>query len=230
MLYDNATMTEPLEIITHEPTQTADACVIWLHGLGADGHDFENILPELGLPESHRIRFIFPHAPMRSITINNNMRVRGWYDIYSLNKLEKEDKEGIEQSRLQVENLVQQQIDQGIATERIVIAGFSQGGAIALHFGLNYSDKLAGIIGLSTYLPFMENGQQATKTSHKNRAILLCHGEYDDILPIQLGEMTLNYLNKKGFTPQWHTYPMTHQVCMEEIKLIGKWLENTITS
>jgi len=218
-------MTEPLEIITHEPKQNADACVIWLHGLGADGHDFENILPELGLPESHRIRFIFPHAPVRSITINNNMRMRGWYDIYSLNKLEKEDETGIQQSSTQIENLVQQQIDQGIVSDRIVIAGFSQGGAIALHFGLNYPKKLAGVIGLSTYLPFMINGKQAAENSDTTLPILLCHGEYDDILPIQLGKMTLSYLTEKGYSPQWQAYPMAHQVCMDEIKLIGGWLD-----
>ena len=217
-------MNKPLECIITEPKQTADSCVIWLHGLGADGHDFEGILPELGLPETHRIRFIFPHAPMRPITINHHMVMRGWYDIYSLDSIEQEDEKGIEDSRLQVEQLLQGQIDQGVPSNRIVLAGFSQGGAIAMHLGLSYPNALAGVIGLSTYLPFIRNEKLKLQTTQENTPILMCHGNYDDIVPKQLGKATFDYLQAKGFSPQWHEYPMGHQVCNEEIQLIGDWL------
>jgi len=222
--YDKRTMNEALECIIKEPSQTADSCVIWLHGLGADGHDFEGILPELGLPKTHRIRFVFPHAPMRPITINQHMVMRGWYDIYSLSSLEQEDEKGIEDSRSRVEQLLQGQIDQGIPNNRIVLAGFSQGGAIAMHVGLSYPKPIAGILGLSTYLPFIRHSNLKLQTIQKKTPVLMCHGNYDDIVPKQLGEATFNYLQEKGFSPQWHEYPMGHQVCNEEITLVGQWL------
>ena len=217
-------MTEPLEIIVKEPKNTADSCVIWLHGLGADGHDFENIVPEFKLPDPHGIRFLFPHAPMRPITINQHMLMRGWYDIYSLNNLEQEDKSGIEDSCNRVQQLMQTQIDQGIPIERIILAGFSQGGAIALYLGLTYPEALAGIIALSAYLPFVRKDKREFKITHSNTPLLLCHGDYDDIIPTPLGMETVDYLRRKGLKPSWHTYPMGHQVCSAEIQMIGKWI------
>lgn len=213
-----------LESIIKEPKQPANSCVIWLHGLGADGHDFEGILPELGLPETHGIRFIFPHAPMRPITINQHEIMRGWYDIYDLGSLDREDTKGIEDSRSRIEQLLQEQIRQGIPSNRIVLAGFSQGGVIAMYLGLTYSQPICGIIGLSTYLPFMRNEKRELQITHKNIPIVMCHGDYDDIIPAQVGKKTFDYLRTKGCSPQWHTYPMGHQVCAEEIQLIGEWL------
>ncbi len=218
----------PLETITKNPKQAADSCVIWLHGLGADGHDFEGIVAELGLPDSHTIRFIFPHAPMRPITINHHMVMRGWYDIYSLDNLEREDEKGIEDSRSHIEQLLQEQIDRGIPSNRIVLAGFSQGGAIALYLGLTYLQPIAGIIGLSTYLPFTRNEKRKLQITQKNIPILMCHGSYDDVVPTHLGKETNAYLKANGLTPQWHTYPMGHQVCNEEIQLIGNWLTKNL--
>lgn len=218
-----------LEYILKEPTKPADSCVIWLHGLGADGHDFEGILPELGLPESHAIRFIFPHAPMRPITINQHMMMRGWFDIHSLNSLEQIDEEGIETSRQQIEQLIQTQLDKGIPSNRIVLAGFSQGGTIALYLGMSYTQPIAGIVALSTYLPFVTNENHKLNVIHNETPVLMCHGEYDDIIPASLGKETFLYVKKKGFSPMWHEYPMGHQVCSEEIRLIGNWLTQVLS-
>ena len=210
-----------LETITIEPKKTVDSCVIWLHGLGADGHDFEGIVPNLGLPDSHGIRFVFPHAPYRPITINMHMEMRAWYDIYTLDSLDNEDSTGIQQSCEQVNALIKQQ---NIKPERIVLAGFSQGGAIALYLGMTTTEPHAGIIALSTYLPFLHTPEKRPAIKHTALPILQCHGNYDDVIPARVGKETHDYLKTENTKSEWQEYNMGHQVCSEEIKTIGEWL------
>lgn len=214
-----------LEAIVIEPKTTVDSCVIWLHGLGADGHDFEDIVPILDLPETHGIRFIFPHAPIRPVTINMHMKMRAWYDIYTLDNLDLEDANGIQQSCEQIENLIQQQ---NVNQERIVLAGFSQGGAIALYMGLTSVKPYAGIIALSTYLPFLHIPEKRPNLKHQSLPILQCHGNYDDVIPSRLGKETNEYLKKQSDAIEWKEYSMGHQVCSEEINAIGDWLKQRL--
>jgi len=210
-----------LETITIEPKKNAESCVIWLHGLGADGHDFTPILPKLGLPKDHRIRFIFPHAPYRPITINGQKEMRAWYDIFDLERLEHEDEPGIQQTYHDIHTIIQQQ---NISSERIVIAGFSQGGAMALFIGTKALQHYAGIIALSTYLPFLRAANKRPTLQNPNLAILQCHGIYDPIIPLSVGKAAYEYLKTKIDAIEWKEYQMGHQVCEDEIQYIGKWL------
>lgn len=213
-------------ILTYETLQTsADkatyASIIWMHGLGADGHDFINIVPSLRLPETVNIRFIFPHAPMRPISINNGMIMRGWYDIPQ-NFIEHEDEAGIEASTQQICELIQQERAHNIPAHRILLAGFSQGGAIALHTGLHHKERLGGIIALSTYLPLRNKAQQ-TALPHK-LPIFMAHGTLDTMVPLHAAERSVNLLKQLGYPIDWLVYPMAHQVCQEEILALSKWL------
>lgn len=219
---------ETKSAVTINPPSAATATVIWLHGLGADGHDFVSIVPELGLPPDHGIRFIFPHAPVRPVTINNGMPMRAWYDILSLARMDKQDDAGIRASEALVHGVIRQELSLGIPVNRIVIAGFSQGGAIALHTALRYPQRLAGLLPLSTYLPL--NDKLAAEASEANRdlPILMCHGEYDAVLPLALGESSCDILRAQGYTVDWRDYPMQHQVCAEEIEAIGLWLRKIL--
>jgi len=198
--------------------------VIWLHGLGADGHDFAPIVPQLGLPKDAGIRFVFPHAPVRPITINNGMAMRAWYDIPSLSNMKKQDEAGIRDSERIVHDYLDTQIKSGIAPDKIVLAGFSQGGAIALHTGTRYPKSLAGLMALSTYLPLVEKFAAEAKSERHDTPILMCHGSHDPMLPMALGQNSREILEQHGFSVSWHEYPMAHQVCEEEIELIGRWL------
>ena len=213
-----------LEFITVEPAEQANGTVIWLHGLGADGHDFTDIVKQLNLPESLQLRFIFPHAPVRSVAINANMQMRAWYDVYSLTDLDQEDEVGIKQSQKWVNRLITQEIQRGIAAERIVIAGFSQGGAVALYTGLHFDEPLAGILALSTYLPLMKSVTFDADNPNCHTPILIAHGRFDPVLPMVLGERTFNKLKQAGCSVVWRDYPMEHQVCLEEIQDISQWL------
>ncbi len=201
-----------------------DASVIWLHGLGADGNDFAGIVPQLGLPPDLAIRFIFPHAPMQPVTINQGYVMRAWYDIYDTGFTRREDGEGIRTSADAIDKLIEREIASGVRSERIILAGFSQGGAIALHTGLRYPEKLGGIIALSTYLPLSDT--VASEQSPKNRElpVLVAHGTHDDIVPLPMGEVSRNMLRELGYEVDWHTYPIAHSVCLEEIDMIGRWL------
>jgi len=221
---------ESADAVVLAPATEAAASVIWLHGLGADGHDFVPIVPELGLPASPAIRFIFPHAPVRPVTLNMGMRMRAWYDIKTLTAEGRADEEGIRASVALTERYIAAERATGVASERIVLAGFSQGGAIALHAGLRHAEPLAGIIGLSTYLPLQ--GTLAGELSEANRAtpILMCHGIYDPVLPAQLGAMAREWLRGLGYAVEWHEYPMQHQVCLPEIQVIGRWLRDRCAS
>ena len=216
---------ESEESVVLEPTTTADAAVIWLHGLGADGYDFVPIVQELRLPATMAVRFIFPHAAPRPVTINNGFVMRAWYDITSLGPDRKEDDVGIRESATVVNQYVQQQNARGVESQRIVIAGFSQGGAIALQAGLRYPERIAGIMALSTYLPLRDAVAAEATQANRDVPILMCHGLRDDVVPAALGKASRDVLTSLGYQVEWQSYPMEHQVCMEEVLDISKWLQ-----
>jgi phospholipase/carboxylesterase len=211
-----------------EPAASHRASVIWLHGLGADGHDFELIVPELRLPDTHGIRFIFPHAPIRPITINGGMAMRAWYDVKTQDLRREEDADAIEESTQIVNRFIAAEINASIAAHRIVLAGFSQGGAITLHCGLRYPQRLAGLIALSSYLPLSGRLAAEKSTSGKTVPILMLHGVFDPVIPMQAGLQSRDLLKQAGYDVEWQTYPMQHSVCLEEIQHIGRWLEKTL--
>jgi phospholipase/carboxylesterase len=215
-------------VVAPERPGNPDAAVIWLHGLGADGRDFLPIVPELRLPPTAAPRFVFPHAPVRAVTINSGMRMRAWYDILGLAAGAVEDESGIRESGALVEQYIRREREAGIAAHRIVLAGFSQGGAIALHAGLRHEVPLAGVLALSTYLPLQQRLTEAAAVSTR-LAILMCHGRHDPIVPIDLAERSRDLLRARGYTVGWKEYPMQHQVCAEEIADIGAWLRTQLT-
>ena len=202
----------------------ADATVIWLHGLGADGNDFVPIVSELTLPALLNIRLIFPHAPVRPITNNQGYRMRGWYDITSLDIANRDDEAGIIESSNLLTRLCDEQVAQGVAAERIIVAGFSQGGAIALHAGLRYAKTLGGIMALSTYLPMSQRLAQEAAAANRNTPVFMAHGLHDDVVAMQFGLQTRTLLQQQGYQVQWHDYAMGHSVCREEISDISGWL------
>ena len=205
------------------PETPAGASVIWLHGLGADGYDFVPIVSELGLPAEAAVRFVFPHAPVRAVTINNGMRMRAWYDIAGVDIGAREDAAGVRESAATVERLIQRERETGLAGNRIVIAGFSQGGAIALHAGLRHAEALAGVLALSTYLPLRGELAQAA-SANRSTPILMCHGRFDPIIPYAVGEGSRDLLRAHGYAVEWRGYDMQHEVCRAEIAAIGAWL------
>jgi phospholipase/carboxylesterase len=202
--------------------------VIWLHGLGADGHDFEPIVPELRLGESLPLRFVFPHAPIRPVTLNAGMSMRAWYDIYSLDADGRADETGVRQSSAMLEALISREVERGIDSSKIVIAGFSQGGAVAMHTALRSERKLAGLMALSTYLPlrkaFDDEVVANMNAGDTSLPIFMAHGSFDPVLPMQWGFASAELLKENGFEVEWHEYPMAHQVCMEEIDDVRNWL------
>lgn len=221
-------MLETIEIKTGNDCQYA---VIWLHGLGASGHDFEPIVPELRLPTEVGVRFVFPHAPTRPITINGGMPMRGWYDITSLDFSQREqDIAGTQASSQLVGALVEREIDRGIPADHIVLAGFSQGGAIALYHGLTSHHAFAGILALSTYLPIQEQTLSLRTPENQNTAIFLAHGTYDDVIALQYAEQSRDVLVSNQYSVQWKTYPMPHSVSPEEIQDISAWLQKQIAN
>jgi len=204
------------------------AAVIWLHGLGADGHDFEPIVPELIRPGERALRFVFPHAPIRPVTLNGGFAMRAWYDIVSLERRGPEDEAGIRASQATVEELIRRENARGIAASRIVLAGFSQGGSLALFAGLRYGEKLAGILGLSCYL--LLAGRLAAERGTANQAtpIFLAHGLQDPIVAPLLGDQARVRLEAAGYSVEWHTYPMPHSVCPQEVADIALWLRRVV--
>lgn len=188
--------------------------IIWLHGLGADGHDFEPIVGELKLQQS--IRFIFPHAPEMPVTINNGMRMPAWYDISAAQIDAQQDEAGIRKSQQAVLALIEREIQRGVKSDNIILAGFSQGGAVALHTGLRYEKPLAGILGLSTYLPLVETVENEIHAENRKTPIMLAHGAHDPIIPLDLAEKTNACLNNLDYTSELHSYVMEHSVCPEE--------------
>lgn len=196
--------------------------IIWLHGLGADGHDFEPIVGELNL--THNIRFIFPHAPKMPVTINNGMIMPAWYDIKATQIDSLQDANGIKKSQRALLALIENEIKSGIKSENIILAGFSQGGAIALHTALRYEKPLAGIMGLSTYLPLIDTVENEINDTNKNIPIFLAHGTHDPVIPLPLANETNSYLQKLDYTTEFKTYPMEHSVCPDEINDISDWI------
>jgi phospholipase/carboxylesterase len=217
-----------LERVTLEPRAAANAAVIWLHGLGADGNDFVPIVPELGLPPALQARFVFPHAPLRPITINAGYVMRGWYDIVELQSLRREDGDGIRASARAIEALIAEQVATGIPSGRIILAGFSQGSAMALHTGLRHPEKLAGIVALSGYLPFAAALPTEANRANVATPIFLAHGTYDNVVPPQLGERTRKALLDAMYPVEWHEYPMPHSVCEREIADIVEFMRRVL--
>lgn len=217
-----------LECVVRETGPEPDACVIWLHGLGADGHDFEPIVPQLARTGAGSVRFVFPHAPVRPVTVNGGMRMRAWYDILELSVDRNADRDGIDQSVAQVNGLLDAEIARGIPPERIVLVGFSQGGAIALRCGLAREDKLAGIIALSCYLLDGALIDQWLSPANRTQSVLMAHGEYDPVVPMTLGSAAAETLRRAGLDIAWHTWPMPHAVCPEEIAVIDRWLKERL--
>ena len=215
--------TKLLERIEIETAPSPSAAVIWMHGLGADGNDFKPIVPELALPASLGVRFIFPHAPVRPVTLNNCMAMRAWYDILELGG-GKEDGEGLRASQFAVEALIAREESRGVAAGCIVLAGFSQGGAIAFQAGLRHPRRLAGIMALSTYLPLAGTLEAERHAANRDLPIFMAHGSADPMISIGRAGQSRKMLEALGYPVEWHEYPMPHSVCPEEIADISGWL------
>lgn len=214
-----------LETVEHETAPSPTWTVLWLHGLGADGHDFSPIVPELVHRDWPAVRFVFPHAPVRPVTINNGMRMRAWYDIVSFDFNQRADETGVAESVAQVDALIEREGERGIPPEHIVLIGFSQGGAITLAAGLGRAQPLAGLVGLSTYLPMAPQQAAGRVTAQaRSQPVFMAHGQFDPVVPAPIGERSAATLKELGFDLEWHRYPMAHQVCAEEIAALGDWL------
>lgn len=212
------------DLLVVETGKQPVASIIWAHGLGADKHDFESIIPMLGLPDSLPVRFIFPNAPVRPITVNGGEKMRAWYDIRSMSLNEQEDSEGVLESASFLADLIDKEIQQGMSPSRIVLAGFSQGGAIALYAGLQYPRQLAGIIVLSSYLPLHNTFDDIASEFSASTPVFMGQGNQDPIVPVELGLFTRDLLLEKKMKVQWTIYPMGHSVSVEEISDLGDWL------
>ena len=214
-----------LDCIEIDPSGKPDATIIWLHGLGADGHDFEAIVPELRLPDSPAVRFVFPHAPQRPVTINAGMIMRAWFDLIDLDLgANSADKEQFLESVEMLEALIETELRSGLDSQRIVLAGFSQGGAIALHTGLHFPKRLAGILAMSTHLPTLQDRSAALSPANRQVPIMMAHGQMDPMIPLARAIETRQELARLGYAVSWHEYPIEHSVCAEEIGDIRAWL------
>jgi len=213
-----------LESLEVETAPSPRAAVIWMHGLGADGYDFVDVPPALRLPESLAVRFVFPHAPMQPVTINGGMVMRAWYDIRPDAGARREDEPGLRQSQRQVEALIAREKTRGVPAARIVLAGFSQGGAMALQTGLRHPERLAGIMALSCYLPLADLVAAEASAANRDVPIFLAHGTHDPLIPLTRARRALESLTGLGYAVEWHEYPMPHSVCDAEIRDIGAWL------
>jgi phospholipase/carboxylesterase len=221
-------VTQLLSCVEINPSEKPKASIIWMHGLGADGHDFENIVPQLQLPQNLSTRFVFPHAPTRPVTINSGYVMRAWYDITAIDPKTEQDEKGIAESQQAISALIEHEVSLGIPTEHIVLAGFSQGGAMALHAGLRYPQKLAGILALSCYLPLHAKVEAEKNTANLSTSIMLTHGTMDPVVPFAFGELSKQRLESLGYKVEWHSYPMQHNLCLEEIQDIGAWLQKVL--
>lgn len=222
---DQSALLDGIEIETApNPTHA----VIWLHGLGADGNDFAPIVPELGLGSAPAVRFVFPHAPVQPVTINGGMAMRSWYDILVTDLVRQEDEAGIRRSEAAVRALIARENARGIPTSRIVLAGFSQGCAMTLHTGLRLEEKLAGMIGLSGYLPLLDLAAAERHAANADTPIFLAHGTFDPVVALPRAQATLAHLQAQGHDVRWHTYPMPHSVCAPEIADIAAFLREVL--
>ncbi len=216
-----------LDSVIIEPAEKATASIIWLHGLGANGHDFEPIVPQLKLSPELAIRFIFPHAPSRPVTLNQGMVMPAWFDILGLDRQSQVDEQGIQETCQQIHQLIHHEKQQGIPASRIILGGFSQGGVIALQSAFTYPESLAGAFGLSTYLPHPNQFNIHDHAAQENTRLFLAHGTYDPVLPYELGESSFQALHQNQFQVEWHSYPMAHEVCLEEIKALSEWITDS---
>ena len=217
-----------LDCITLEPNSPATACVIWMHGLGADGNDFVPIVPELNLPTGHGVRFVFPNAPTMPVTINGGYVMRAWYDILSAELDKRADESGVRRSQALIEELIADQRSKGIAADRILLAGFSQGGVIALQTGLRHPEKLAGIMALSTYLACADSLGVEASVANRQIPLFMVHGSMDPVIPVALAKLSKARLETHGYKVEWHEYGMPHSVCAEEIDDIAAFLKRVL--
>ncbi len=220
--------TSTLESVIIDTKSPAKSAVIWLHGLGADGHDFTEIVPQLKLPIDSAVRFIFPHAPIQPVTLNGGMPMRAWFDIYGLSRQSKIDVAGIKAADQSIAQLITQEQESGITSDQIILAGFSQGGALALYTGLHFPQRLGGILALSTYLPVNTPFTTPQPFPNQKTPIFMAHGTFDPLVDIDLGQASKEVIENAGCHIDWRTYPMAHSVCMEEIDDIGQWLRQII--
>jgi phospholipase/carboxylesterase len=218
---DEAPLLESIEIETAPRPRFA---VVWMHGLGADGQDFLPIVGKLGLPPELGVRFIFPHAPLQPVTINGGYVMRAWYDVLTPGFTQREDAQGVRASQRAIEALIAREVGRGIEPEHIVLGGFSQGGAMALHTGLRYPERLGGVVALSTYLPLAESLPAEASPANARVPIFMAHGSYDPLIPLSLAMASRDRLVAMGYPVEWRVYPMQHSVCMDEIADIGAWL------
>jgi len=221
-------MSSLLEAIEIETAPAPRASVIWLHGLGADGHDFVPIVPELGLPPALSVRFVFPHAPTRPVTINGGMVMRAWYDVVDAGGARREVEAGVRESQRRIEALIERERGRGTPSAAIVLAGFSQGGAMALHTGLRHPERLAGIMALSCFLPLGDTLPAEASAANRETPIFMAHGTGDPLIPLARGLEARDRLVTLGYPVSWHQYPMPHAVCAEEIADIAHWLRETL--
>jgi len=220
---------ELLEAITIETGADPDASVIWMHGLGDDGKGWSEVVPALNLPQSLAVRFIFPHAPVIAVTINNGMRMRAWYDIRQANLSERADLEGVRTSQAHVDALIAREVSRGIAARRVILAGFSQGGAIALYAGVRYAERLGGVIGLSTYLVGFDRVAAEASAANRDVPIFMAHGTLDGVVQLAWAERSRDALRAGGWDVEWHTYPIEHSAVIDEIVLAGKFIVKVLT-
>lgn len=217
-----------LDSIILETSKKPDAAIIWLHGLGANGHDFESIVPELNLPESLNIRFVFPHAPSMPVTVNGGYVMPAWYDIAGQNILTGEDEVGMRRSQKQIMELIEAEKKKGIPANRIILAGFSQGGAMTLFAGLRYPQKLAGLMVLSAYLPLPEKLTAELSEANSKASVFMAHGKQDSVVPFEGARISKEFLLKRGIPVEWHEYAMQHSLHPQEIKDISAWLQDRL--
>ena len=221
-------MSSALPYIETNPVSEIKATVIWLHGLGDSGHGFAPIVPELRLPDALGVRFVFPHAPERPVTINGGMRMRAWYDIKSMDFDKRADLTGVRESAEQVEQLIEAEISNGVPPEKIILAGFSQGGVIALHLGPRFSKSLGGIMGLSTYMCQPELLAGEAHPANQQTPVFMAHGEMDDVVPIAMGKAAYDTLTANQYNVSWQSYRMKHNLNMDEINAISQWLQTRL--
>ena len=222
------TTIETTDEVTLTPAQPPVASVILLHGLGADGWDFVPIVAELGLSDALPVRFVFPHAPVRPVTVNNGYEMRAWYDIKAFTPEGRADAAGLDESVRRVDACLRAEIAGGVAASRIVLAGFSQGGAVALSAGLRFGERLAGLLALSTYLPFPEALAASRSAANRDVPILMCHGRMDPVVPVGMGIEARDVLRAQGYQVEWHEYPMQHEVCAAELAEMARWLRERL--
>ena len=213
-----------LDAVEINPPGTPDACIVWLHGLGANGHDFEPLIPQLDIVREYGVRVVLPHAPRRPVTINGGMVMPAWYDILAPDFRYGEDADGIRQSQQQLQALIEREIAAGIAPRRIILAGFSQGGAVVLHTGLRYPQPLGGILVLSAYLPLRASLGTEASAANTRVPLMMAHGTADPVVPLSLAEQSRDLLREQGYAVEWRSYPMQHAVCAGEILDIRAWL------